>query len=555
MAAPLQSQPTADPLSLEHVPEKHLIIPSMPTPNGRLHLGHIAGPFLRADVLSRHRRRSGDHVRVISGFDSFESYMTLQAARENCRPKDCAERYSEGILRDFEAMDISIDRWIDPLDPEWSERYAETHRSLMNALLASKSVQNHLETVAYLPSTGRYVLGCWLLGRCPECGEEAGGYSCEACGANFQPWQMPETRPRPPVDEEPLSRRFQTPFLIVEDDERLSTWLDKADLDDDVRRRVSQAFAGRPYYVRLAAPGEWGVSWPILEEGKGEVPAVLFTYTFNAAYCLLIGDVYREIEAIAENPFDATSSVKITATFGMDVTMTKLINVPAALLSLGKFRPFDRAAVNRFYRLSGEKFSTSRRHAIWVEDITSRTPANSDVVRFHLVRTSPGREATNFEPKEFLQGTQELALRVGGPLATLQRIASSTAPSDPPSALVDLLNHELALQTASLDREPAAPEHLAASILRWSDAGHSLAENPAGGNDAFWWIKGLALLAYPVMPKLAIGLWQGLGHQGEPRIAEWPNRTSPTGSWPTDPFPTLSESEFAPCLPAKPASV
>lgn len=140
--------------------KNYLIIPAMPTPNGPLHLGHIGGPFLRADILARHLRQSGNKVKVLSGTDNFENYAERQAIKENKTPLQVCNTYYEQITDDLNTMNIKLDAFINLHDEAWLEKYEKwCFKLIQNANNVGKIYHREGELMLNLPKefdlTGR----------------------------------------------------------------------------------------------------------------------------------------------------------------------------------------------------------------------------------------------------------------------------------------------------------------------------------------------------------------------------------------------------------------
>ncbi len=116
---------------------KYLIIPAMPTPNGSLHLGHIGGPYLRADILARYLRQQGHQVTMLSGTDNFENYTERQAVKESCAPQDICEKYYPQIRDDLQTMNIMMGDFINPHDKQWFEVYRSWCFGLLEQAVSS----------------------------------------------------------------------------------------------------------------------------------------------------------------------------------------------------------------------------------------------------------------------------------------------------------------------------------------------------------------------------------------------------------------------------------
>ncbi len=145
------------------------LIPAMPTPNGRLHLGHIGGPFLAVDVLARHLRLSGHKTLVLSGTDSYDSYVTLQAEKDKVIPSEIANLYHGLIADDLQSMQIGVDKFINPLSTQSAPSYRKWLNLLFEQLVAAGIAEVIEETVEFDPTNKRYLAGCWQGGECPIC--------------------------------------------------------------------------------------------------------------------------------------------------------------------------------------------------------------------------------------------------------------------------------------------------------------------------------------------------------------------------------------------------
>lgn len=123
--------------------KNYLIIPAMPTPNGPLHLGHIGGPYLRADILARHLRQQGHHVKVMSGTDNFENYAYRQAVKESLPPLAICNKYHPQIAADLKTMNIHCDEFINPHTQPWHEKYRSWCFRLLEEAQSAGHVREH----------------------------------------------------------------------------------------------------------------------------------------------------------------------------------------------------------------------------------------------------------------------------------------------------------------------------------------------------------------------------------------------------------------------------
>ncbi len=483
---------------------RFLLVPMQPTPNGRLHLGHASGPYLRSDVLARFLRREGHDVRVVTGSDVYENWILLDALRNGRSPGDTCRRFHTLIADDLAHLHVALDDWIDPLDPGHAAPYRTVHENLVDDLLARGQVREVVERFPVSTGSGRYVVGVWLSGRCPNCGAGAGGNACEECGYHFQPSEILEPRSR--LDEGPLTwRDVRCQWLVPTDPGRVSAGIEASGAPADVvgvARRYVARTGGR---IRLTIPGDWGI------DGRHTLPDTVLCNTVYA-YSLYCGAVAARLDALPAEPFQVGSDVTTVAFFGIDNAIAGLVGPHAMAAAHGALRPFDHVAVNRFMTLEGEKFSTSRGHAVWVSELVEQTSATGDEVRHHLASRSPEEETTDFRPDEFAAATNELRRTLDRQVGAALRVA--TGGSDP--AVLARLDAALAAQARALRPESVAISAAAVVVDEWLARPSTEA---AGGEAATSWLLGLALLAEPIMPTLASGLWQALGLAGRPRTA------------------------------------
>ncbi|TAM50373.1 MAG: methionine--tRNA ligase [Paraburkholderia sp.] len=528
---------------------RFFLMPIPPTPNGRLHLGHIAGPYLRMDMLGRHLRMLGHRVDVVSAVDGFDSYVLWKALQENRTPQEVCRDYHARIARDLSALDIVVDDFLDLVQGPYANRHAENARRALARLVEQGLTETIVEKVLYSRATGRYLAGAWLVGRCPQCDADAAGYFCEACGAHFRPESMVEPRAR--VGDEALEwREVESLFLRIDDQAALLRMIAASGAPPrfvEVVRRFLEQEARR---VRLTAPGEWGVAWSADRFGN---PRVLFEAGWE--YALTCGDrcaerVSEADDADGTHPMARGSETTTLVSFGIDNAVLLLAGSAAVMGALPECKPFDYALTNYFYNLQGAKFSTSRLHVVWAADIVEATPATSDAVRYFLARESPEEGTTNFDVDAFIAFVNdELA-------GTLQaRIHEARA------ALERVIGHSMRVGVAWQAQIAAALETLDASfrlhavtvrgacaVLRaWSVRAVTDLSDP---EQAYGWLAGLACVAFPVMPRLASDIWHALGHEGAPMRSELPSTTQPRGGlsgrvW----FAPLMRDSLDACLP------
>jgi len=504
-------------------PRDYLLLPSHPTPNGALHLGHIAGPYLKMDVLRRALERRGDRVTVAFSLDSFDSYVSLRAHQLSMSEADVADLYSAEIQADLAGLDIDVSFFFDPRSPDFEAPYRQAVLDSVEAQRVCGAVDELDERFLYSPRSGRFIVGAWLRGRCPRCKSECSGYSCEVCGGHHRPEQIED--PHAHVDEGPLeSKTVRTQFMRVIDIDGFRACSAKLLSASDLAL-LEEHLESSGASLRMSVPGTWGVP---IRVGTDPTPQVVYPGFATLGLLRACGAEYARITGKGE-PFHPDSDVVTVCSFGRDNLVSRMLSCVGGARNVGMRSP-DALLLNRFYRLEGKKFSTSRKHAIWASTMAKRQPGFSDAVRFHLIATSPDDAETDFLATEFRATVAELMERWN---AVIRKAASRPLQPTITGATFDGLVAALELQDTYLDVRAFRSPSLTGVVRDWVLRGGT------GDDSPYWWLKGFALLAWPLVPKLASALWRSLGHSGDPREADFHNVPEPSSR-------TLPLFEFRP---------
>lgn len=540
---------------------RFFLTPVCLVPNGRAHLGHVAGPLLKMDVLRRHLLRAGADVRMVSMSDAHEAHVLIKAYREGSTPEEVANRFHPLIAGDLAALGILYDDLLNPLDPAWAATYERVNREFLAGIARCGNVAVRAEPMPVLadapggngrrgpwrPGVGDPVVSGWLKGRCPQCAETLVGFFCESCGGHFSPGQMRE----PGTAHFPGTLRFEErrslfldlrrgPRAILDHLERSGT---RADFVQIARRYLDTNGAS----IRLSVPSPWGLplDHPGISPGQ-----VIFSYSALLIGCHLVaGERYRQLTGSELNPFSADSDVTCVLAFGIDNTVPFLVGAVGCALGQDRYRPVDHFLVNYFYDLDGSKFSTSRGHVIWGGDIVTLGGADVDLVRAYLCWRNPERERASFAVGEFLRFHNELGARLCAATSTAAHAAAGATGYD--DGVMRHLEDELRAQSGALD--PATFDIAAAhdGVQRWLRR----APDPTAPADAaLAWLAGFSVLASPILPGSARRVWSWLGLPGEPslhHLDEGCGRPRAPGPHvPLAPFQELTWARLDPALPA-----
>ncbi|HAF2406387.1 TPA: class I tRNA ligase family protein [Salmonella enterica] len=369
--------------------KKYLIIGVHPTPNGPLHLGHVAGPFLTLDIFHRCKKILGYDVFFISGTDSYEEHVSLKAFEENIQEYDVAQKYSDLILKDLYLLNIDLDTYL-PLHNN-KESYFYYCQSIVEKILKSDSIIKKNEIFPYDLWRKRYLSGGWLQGVCYLCGEDTGGFYCENCGGHHQPDEIYPHRFKYTDESNIIYLMIRSLFLMVTNKEvlknikgRYSNYTINMILSDILSRKEI-------YLTRLTLPSTFGPKIICPEKYFN----VAFSYTVGlAAFYLMCGDVYAS-KCNGENAFNV-EDVKIVTAYGFDNISAYLMGMEPILQKIGYKKLTDINFVNKFLLLNGSKFSTSRNHALWVRHLVEQKVIHSDLLRLIMALNCPDKEVVDF---------------------------------------------------------------------------------------------------------------------------------------------------------------
>ncbi|WP_432949637.1 class I tRNA ligase family protein [Kribbella sp. CA-253562] len=437
------TDPVAEPVTVFTFPQ--------PTANGPLHVGHLSGPYLAADIAARAARARGEQVVVTTGLDVHQNYVLTRAELEGLDVGEMLADFRAGIQETYQQARIGYDRFSDPL----SDEHAPVIRDLMNHLVVSGAAPLREVTLYACEDCGRTLHESYLSGLCGGCHTPAAGGACEQCGGFTQVETMVDPvcgrcggAPRP----------FQAtvPVLRMEDyrDALTSVWL-RAQLPPAVRALIGRQLAAGLPEIALAYPTNWGI------EGDRELTGLrIGPYTEVALTDL--ATIARAIDPAATDlPGYLAALGRVNSLWhflGLDNAYWYAVYWQALWAACGMTElPLSGLVVNEFYTLDGAKFSTSRNHAVWANELLRKE--DPSIVRLFLAWDRPDRYRSDFTWHSFRAfADQAESLLADRPPARRTL--------DPALAERELARGEAALRPAGFD-----PALAARSLLRLLDGG------------------------------------------------------------------------------------
>lgn len=368
---------------VEVLPSSTIITAAPPTPNGPIHLGHLSGPYLAADVMSRYLKLRGTNVQSITGTDDHQNYVAVGAEKRG-ESTDVFRSHMRGrILSGFERNGIQFDEIYEPrTDANYQKLVARYFERCVSAGVINRETLD-------LPHCG----GCdhtlrdgLLSGKCPHCGDASSG-ACESCGLVFSAEKIIEPHCN-------LCGTAATPKPTA-----VYTF-DVAKSLPDTKKRLAN----------LKLPAR--ILKMIETAGKINELKVIVAYDLNDSHAgtqeITVGSFNLHVwfEMAAKFHEFATSGKTWINCFGFDNSFYYLLFIPALQTALDSTARLPYAVmINEFLHLEGKKFSTSRNHAIWADEVQG----NPDHVRFFLLLRRPDQSTDNFVAQEFKSFSQTLS--------------------------------------------------------------------------------------------------------------------------------------------------
>lgn len=432
----------------DRLPGLALLTAPPPTPNGPLHLGHLSGPYVAADVAARAARLRGERVLTLAGLDSHQNYVLTRAEADGRPVDEVHDRYAGLVRAGLAAARIEYDVFLDPrYDPDYRRGVVD----LLAELVADKAVPVRDTELLACADCGRTLHHAYVTGRCPGCGEGAGGGTCERCGGFTTAATLLDARcgccggpPRPFTAQVPVLR------LADYREQLLEVWA-RAELPRRVLTLLDGLLAAGLPDVVLAYPTDWGIEGPALGAPAGlDLRDDLRVDVWAEMGLGYLYAVARRLDPDARSAADCVAAWReVPALYhflGIDNAFYYAVLIPALFAAAGMPPGVLRGlVVNEFYRLSGLKFSTSRNHAIWADEFL-RTE-DPGTVRAYLCWDAPDRYGSDFRPADYAAFRDRVGPLLGSEAA---EAAGAAGPAVAPGLPAELLDAEVARADAAL---------------------------------------------------------------------------------------------------------
>ncbi|MDP2724162.1 MAG: methionine--tRNA ligase [Bacteroidales bacterium] len=373
------------------------ITSALPYANGPIHIGHLAGVYVPADIYARYLRMRGEDVLFIGGSDEHGVPITIKARKEGITPQQVVDRYHYQIKESFETFGISFDIYSRTSAPIHHETASDFFKKLFET---GKFIENTSQQY-YDEDNNQFLADRYITGTCPHCGfERAYGDQCENCGTSLSPLEL--INPKSALSGNvPVLKDTTHWYLPLEDYEPwLTKWILEGHKDDwkanvygQVKSWIDQGLKPRAVTRDL----DWGVKVPI-EGADGKVLYVWFDAPIG--YISATKDWSAKTGKDWE-PYWKSADTKLVHFIGKDNIVFHCIIFPVMLKAEGSYILPENVPANEFLNLENDKISTSRNWAVWLHEYLEDFPGKQDVLRYVLTANAPETKDNDFTWKDF----------------------------------------------------------------------------------------------------------------------------------------------------------
>ena len=373
--------------------KRTLVTCALPYANGPVHIGHLAGVYVPADIYVRYLRMRGEDVLYVCGSDEHGVPITIKARQQGCTPQDIVDKYHGIIKESFTGLGINFDIYGRTSSAVHADNASGFFRKLYDE---GKFVTRESEQY-YDPEAKTFLADRYIVGTCPKCGNEgAYGDQCEKCGSTLSPEEL--INPKSKLSgAEPVKKKTTHWYLPLQDYEQwLREWILEGHTEwrPNVYGQVKSWLDGGLQPRAVTRDLDWGVPVPV-EGAEGKVLYVWFDapigYISNT----------RELLPQSWEQWWKSPDTKLVHFIGKDNIVFHCIVFPSMLKAYGDYILPENVPANEFLNLEGDKISTSRNWAVWAHEYLEQFPGKEDVMRYVLTANAPETKDNDFSWKDF----------------------------------------------------------------------------------------------------------------------------------------------------------
>ncbi len=370
-----------------------LVTAALPYANGPVHIGHLAGVYVPADIYTRYLRLKGEDVVFVGGSDEHGVPITIKAKKEGVTPQDIVDRYHKIIKDSFEGLGISFDIYSRTTSKIHEQTASDFFRKLYDkGEFVEKTTKQLYDEEAHQFLADRYVTGT-----CPHCGfDHAYGDQCEACGTSLNATDL--INPKSAITGNvPVLRETKHWYMPLDKWEpALRKWIleDHKEWKPNVYGQCKSWLDEHLQPRAVTRDLDWGIPVPV----KGAEGKVLYVW-FDAP----IGYISNTKELLPDTweKYWKSKDTRIIHFIGKDNIVFHCLIFPAMLMAEGSYQLPENVPANEFLNLEGDKISTSRNWAIWLNEYLEEFPGKQDVLRYVLTANAPETKDNDFTWRDF----------------------------------------------------------------------------------------------------------------------------------------------------------
>lgn len=374
--------------------KRTLVTCALPYANGPVHIGHLAGVYVPADIYVRYLRMRGEDVLYICGSDEHGVPITIKARKEGCTPQDIVDRYHKVIRDSFTGLGINFDIYGRTSSEVHEKNASEFFRKLYDE---GKFITKESEQY-YDPEARQFLADRYIVGTCPKCGNpDAYGDQCEKCGSTLSPEEL--INPKSKLSgAEPVKKKTTHWYLPLDQYEPwLRDWIleQHKEWRGTVYGQCKSWIDGGLQPRAVSRDLDWGVPVPV----EGAEGKVLYVW-FDAP----IGYISNTQELLPQSweKWWKSEDTRLVHFIGKDNIVFHCIVFPSMLKAYGDgYILPDNVPANEFLNLEGDKISTSKNWAVWAHEYLRDFPGKQDVIRYVLTANAPETKDNDFSWKDF----------------------------------------------------------------------------------------------------------------------------------------------------------
>ncbi len=377
--------------------KRHTVTAALPYANGPIHIGHLAGVYIPADIYSRFLRSKGKDVAFICGSDEHGMAITMRARKEGVSPQAIVDQYHQMIKESFVTLGISFDIY----SRTSNKTHHETAQAFFKKLYQEGCLESQKSQQFYDEEAQQFLADRYISGQCPVCSHpEAYGDQCEKCGSSLNANDL--IKPKSTLTGKvPVMKETNHWYLPLQDyEEWLNQWIvegHKKDWKPNVWGQCKSWIDGGLQARAMTRDLDWGVKVP-LKEAEGKVLYVWFDAPIG-----YISATKEWATATGKDwePYWKNKDTQLVHFIGKDNIVFHCIIFPALLKAHGSYILPDNVPANEFLNLEGNKISTSRNWAVWLHEYVEEFPEKQDVLRYTLCANAPETKDNDFTWKDF----------------------------------------------------------------------------------------------------------------------------------------------------------